>query len=136
MNWGAIVYFLLWAGAFAVMMRSGCGARVLGYGDSHSPVSGSARAEHAVHGQHGLPVVAFGLSLSLFLAISFGLCVLGYLWFPGLPVAHAALSLFLPGFQLLSWPSFFLGLVESFAWGWYIALIFGPLYNFFVARRQ
>jgi len=27
-------------------------------------------------------------------------------------------------------------LVESFAWGWYVALIFGPLYNFFLSRWQ
>lgn len=85
---------------------------------------------------HSIQVLALGLSLSLFLAISFVLCVLGYLLFPTLPVAHGALSLFLPGFQLLSWPSFFLGLLESLAWGWYIALIFGPLYNFFTARAR
>ena len=24
--------------------------------------------------------------------------------------------------------------LESFAWGWFFALIFGPLYNFFVLR--
>ena len=27
-----------------------------------------------------------------------------------------------------------LGLIESFAYGWYVALIFGPLYNLFAAR--
>ena len=47
---------------------------------------------------------------------------------------HGSLSIFLPGFELLSWRSFFLGLAESFAWGWYVALVFGPLYNFFVRR--
>jgi hypothetical protein len=40
----------------------------------------------------------------------------------------------LPGFTWLTWPSFFLGLVESFAYGWYVALIFGPLFNFFASR--
>jgi hypothetical protein len=35
---------------------------------------------------------------------------------------------------LLSWQTFLLGLAESYAWGWYIALVFGPLYNFFAAR--
>ena len=44
------------------------------------------------------------------------------------------LTTLLPGFELLSWRSFVLGLVESFAWGWYVALIFGPLYNFFALR--
>ena len=32
MSWGSILYFLLWAGAFAVMMRFGCGAHVMGHG--------------------------------------------------------------------------------------------------------
>jgi hypothetical protein len=49
-------------------------------------------------------------------------------------VQHAALSIFLPGFELLSWQSYFLGLIESFVWGWYIALVFGSLYNFFSRR--
>jgi hypothetical protein len=34
----------------------------------------------------------------------------------------------------LTWRSFLLGLIESFGWGWYVSLIFGPLYNYFVAR--
>lgn len=82
-----------------------------------------------------IPVVSFGLSLSTFFAISFTLCVLGYVLLPELPVAHGVLSILLPGFILLSWPRFFLGLAESLAWGWYIALVFGPLYNYFVARK-
>ena len=59
------------------------------------------------------------------------ICIAGYLLLPGFPVQHASLSIFLPGFELLSWRSFFLGLVESLIWGWYIAVVFVPLYNFF-----
>ena len=81
-----------------------------------------------------IPVIAFGWSLSLFFLISYVICIIGYLVFPELPINHAALQIFLPGFQLLTWASFFVGLIESFAYGWYIALIFGPLYNFFVTR--
>lgn len=81
-----------------------------------------------------IPLIVFGLSLSLFLATSYVLCVLGYLLFPSLPIEHSALAIFLPGFTLLSWQSFSLGLVESFAWGWYVALIFCPLFNFFAAK--
>ncbi len=84
---------------------------------------------------HLIPVVSLGLSLSLFLAISYTLCIVGYVLFPGLPISHSSLAIFLPGFELLSWRTFVLGLVESLAWGWYFALIFGPLYNFFVSRR-
>lgn len=83
---------------------------------------------------HALPVLALGLSLSFFFMISYVLCVLGYLLFPSLPIAHSALALVLPGFELLNWPRFILGLLESFAWGWYIALVFGPLYNHFAVR--
>ena len=103
---------------------------------SHSPLPGRETTDRSPRNLHVLPVFAFGISLSLFLAFSFVLCLLGYLLFPTLPVPHGALSLFLPGFPLLSWPSFFLGLVESLAFGWYIALIFGPLYNFFTARAR
>ncbi len=81
-----------------------------------------------------IPVFALGMALSVSLAITYLICVLGYLFFPNLPIQHSALATFLPGFTLLSWPSFFLGLLESFGWGWYVALVFGPLYNFFAAR--
>ena len=80
-----------------------------------------------------MPVVALGMSLGLFLAITFVLCVAFDLLFPGLAMYQTWLKL-LPGFTWLSWPSFFLGLVESFAYGWYVALVFGPIYNFCVAR--
>ena len=85
-------------------------------------------------GARTIPVFAFGMALSLFLVISYMFCVLGYLLLPSLPINHAALTIFLPGFVLLTWPSFVLGLVESFMWGWYVALIFGPLYNLFASR--
>ena len=80
-----------------------------------------------------VPVLALGLSLGLFLAITFVLCVLFDLWLPALAM-NPVWSPLLPGFTWLTWPSFFLGLVESFAYGWYVAAIFGPLYNFFAAR--
>ena len=80
-----------------------------------------------------IPVVALGWSLSLFLALSFVLCVLLGLLLPDFEL-HRPWLQFLPGFTWLTWPSFFLGLIESFAYGWYIALIFGPLFNFLAAR--
>ena len=83
---------------------------------------------------HFIPVIALGMGLSLFLALSYILCVLAYVWLPGVPIEHSALSIFLPGFKLLTWASFCWGLIESLAWGWYVALVFGPIYNFFAAR--
>jgi hypothetical protein len=87
----------------------------------------------AINSERMIPVLALGMALSSFLAISYVICVLGYLLLPGLPIDHAALTIFLPGFTLLTWSSFFLGLIESFGWGWYVALVFGPLYNAFAS---
>ena len=81
-------------------------------------------------------IVTLGLSLSVFFVISYVICIAGYLLLPGFRVQHEALSMFLPGFKLLTWQSYFLGLVESFIWGWYIALVFGPIYNFFSRRLE
>ncbi len=79
-----------------------------------------------------LPIVTLGMSLGIFLAITFVLCVVFDLVFPGMAMYESWLR-FLPGVTWLTWQSFFLGLVESFAYGWYVALVFGPLYNFFAA---
>ena len=81
-----------------------------------------------------LPVFALGMALSLFLEIAYLLCVAGYYAFPSLPIEHTALGVFLPGFRELTWASFGLGLAESFVWGWFVALTFGPLYNYFASR--
>jgi hypothetical protein len=40
----------------------------------------------------------------------------------------------LPGFTWIGWPSFFLGLIETFGYGIYFGLVFVPLYNFFHDR--
>ena len=82
-----------------------------------------------------IAVIALGMSLGVFFAITFVLCVGFDLLFPGMAMYETWLKL-LPGFTWLSWSSFFLGLVESFAYGWYVALVFGPLYNFFLARAR
>ena len=36
MSWGNILYFLISAGAFALMMRFGCGSHVMGHGGQHT----------------------------------------------------------------------------------------------------
>lgn len=82
-----------------------------------------------------IPIVALGLSLGFFFVVSYVACILLYLVLPNAILNHAVLTLFLPGFQLLDWSSFLLGLVESFGYGWYVALIFAPLYNFFARRH-
>ena len=82
-----------------------------------------------------IPVVGLGMSLGLFLAITFVLCVVWGLILPGAAM-YPSWQALLPGFIWLSWQSFLLGLAESFAYGWYVALIFAPLFNFFSERQQ
>ena len=80
-----------------------------------------------------ISMYAVGMTLGLFLAVSFVICVLFDLVFPGYAM-NPVWALLFPGFTWLNWTSFFIGLVESFAYGWYVAVIFVPLYNFFAAR--
>ena len=75
-----------------------------------------------------ISLIAVGHATSLFLAITFTLCVGFDLLFPEHAMFQAWQKL-LPGFVWLSWKSFFLGLIESYAYGWYFALIWVPLYN-------
>jgi len=82
-----------------------------------------------------IPIIPLGMSLGLFLVIAYVACIILYLLFPDLFLKHVVLTLFLPGFKLLDWPSFLLGLIESFGYGWAVALVFGPLFNFFSARQ-
>jgi 2TM family of unknown function (DUF5676) len=81
-----------------------------------------------------ISIITLGQALSAFLIVSYTICILGYLLLPGMPVKHEFLEIFLPGFTLLTWHTFFLGLIESFLFGWYIALVLGPIYNFFLRR--
>jgi len=82
-----------------------------------------------------IPILALGMGLGSFLAITYVLCVLFDLWFPDLAM-NKVWGQLLPGFVWLTWPGFFLGLVEAFAYGWYVAAVFGPIYNFFAARFE
>lgn len=93
------------------------------------------KEHHAGLGKLEIPIAALGNSLGLFLSITFVLCVIFDLLFSGYAM-NAAWAPLLPGFTWLSWQSFLLGLVETFAYGWYVAIVFAPLYNFFAARAQ
>jgi hypothetical protein len=81
-----------------------------------------------------IPLLGFGLSLSLFFAITYALCVLF-----GLLVSergiHELFPTLFPGFVWLTGPWFLIGLVGSVFYGWYVALLFGWLFNFFAAER-
>ena len=74
-----------------------------------------------------------GMALGLLLSLSFVVCVIFGLIFPSASMYQVWLPL-LPGVAWISWSSVLLGVVETFAYGWYIAIIFVPLYNFFLPR--
>ncbi len=76
-----------------------------------------------------------GMALGVFLSLSFALCVIFGLLFPGVTMYQAWLPL-LPGVAWISWPSALLGLIETFAYGWYVAVIFVPVYNYFTPKAQ
>ena len=80
-----------------------------------------------------LSIVPVGLSLSTFFVATYLLCILF-----GLLVSvqgiHQLYPMLLPGFTWLTWPSFLLGLFWVFVHGWYVAIMFVPIYNFFAAR--
>lgn len=84
--------------------------------------------------RHGLALGAVGHATSLFLAITFALCVAFDLLFPA-HTMYQAWQRLLPGFQWISWTSFGLGLVESYGYGWYFTLIWVPLYNVFASPK-
>ena len=91
--------------------------------------SGDAASVPVPSGRLAIGIV--GVSLCTFFIITFAVCVAGYMLLPSIPITHAALTLFLPNFSGLDWRSIFVGLAASVFWGWYIALLFCPLYNFF-----
>jgi|TARA_R110001583_G_scaffold56427_1_gene170304 hypothetical protein len=84
---------------------------------------------------HKISLFAFGHASSLFISISFVLCVAFDLLFPQHAMYQVWLKL-LPGFEWLSLKSFFLGLFESYLYGWFITLIWVPLYNFFGTKAK
>ncbi len=81
----------------------------------------------------GISLYAVGHATSLFLGITFALCVAFDLIFPSRAM-YQAWERLLPGFTWISVSSFGVGLLESYGYGWFLALIWVPLYNVFAAR--
>ena len=84
--------------------------------------------------KQSISLIAVGHASSALLAITFSLCVAFDLLFPQMVMYQVWLKL-LPGFEWLTWPSFFLGLAESYGYGWYFTLIWVPIYNFAASRE-
>ncbi len=96
----------------------------------------SSAANKAVPSVAGPPVniVAFGWSLSTFFVITYVLCIALGLIIPEWEM-HKPWLQFFPGFEWLTTQGFLIGLAEAFTYGWFVALVFAPLYNLFSARR-
>lgn len=73
-------------------------------------------------------------SAGLAAAVSFALCVLWGLITPEALHMHEFLETVLPGFSWISPGDFAVGLIESFLWGAYGALVFVPIHNFLYRR--
>lgn len=74
-----------------------------------------------------------GNTLSIFLAITFSLCVLWGLIGPAELHMHPAWEPLLPGFTW-SVTGYLIGLAWAYSYGWYTAAVFVPLFNFFNKR--
>ena len=82
-----------------------------------------------------LSLVAVGHASSALLVISFVLCVAFDLLFPQHAMYRAWQDL-LPGFSGLNLPSFLLGLIETYGYGWFAALVWVPIYNWVNAHQS
>ena len=82
----------------------------------------------------GLSIKTVGLSLGVLFAVSYVLCVLFDLVLPGWAMYQLWQGL-LPGF---SWSvvGLFIGLVETALYGFYIAVIYVPVYNYLQRRNE
>ncbi len=78
-------------------------------------------------------IVILGNTASLFLLVSYILCVGFCLLFPAYQM-HAAWAPLLPGFEWLTPSGFLFGLLGSYGYGWFIAIIWVPLHDYFESR--
>ena len=81
-------------------------------------------------------LIPTGHALSIFLAITFTLCVGWGLVTPASLHMHGAWEQLLPGFEFISVSSFFIGLLGAYVYGWYIAIVFVPLYSLFNRKND
>ncbi len=72
----------------------------------------------------------------ILVAFTFALDIVLGLSFPNWWVMQNFWEQILPGFTFITWGNFFLGLVESFMSGAYMAAVFVPLYNYFLVRSS
>lgn len=69
----------------------------------------------------------WGWTLSLFLLVTYLICIGFGILTPGWAHMHEAWAPLLPGFKWLTWQGFLAGALGSFLYGWYITLLVVPL---------
>jgi len=81
-----------------------------------------------------LRIQSVGLSFSVLLAVSYVLCLIWDVVFPGWAM-HQLWQKLLPGF---AWNAtgLLIGLVETVFYGYYVAVIFVPVYNYLHRREM
>lgn len=72
-------------------------------------------------------IVVWGWTLSLFLLVSYLICIGFGVLAPQSMLMHESWAPLLPGFEWLTWSGFIAGAIGSFLYGWYIALLVVPL---------
>lgn len=82
-----------------------------------------------------IPIQALAWSLGIFFAITYTICVIFDLVFPGQSMTSLWTPL-LPWVDGISFGSYVLGVVETLIYGWFVALIFGTLFNFFAEQSS
>ena len=80
-------------------------------------------------------IIVVGHATSLLLAVSYILCVGFDLLFPAYQM-HTAWAPLLPGFEWLTPSGFVFGILGSYLYGWFIAVIWIPLHEYFDQRTQ
>ncbi len=82
-----------------------------------------------------IDISSLGWALSSFFVITYTLCIAFGVVIPDWEM-HRPWLQFFPGFEWLTIQGFVIGLVEAFIYGWYVAVVFGPLYNFFAGSGK
>ncbi|MDW3098644.1 MAG: hypothetical protein R8J41_11150 [Alphaproteobacteria bacterium] len=75
-----------------------------------------------------------GHALSVFLLLTYLICIGFGLLVPGEARMYEAWAPLLPGFEWLTVSGFVFGAIGAYAYGWYIALFLMPIYRFFEKR--
>lgn len=81
-----------------------------------------------------LPFWPIAWTLAIFATVIFAFDMLLGVLYPDWWMMQKIYEFLMPGFTFISWGTFFLGLFESFVGGFWLAVLFVPIYNYFARR--